>query len=255
MQSLPLYLLIVGLTGSLALPGPIPKPAVPDPSTCPTIRCTSSTRPVYHPETKKCSCEPVPPVCPNTILCAAGYHKAQSSPAKKCTCELNNPIPKTCPQFKCLEYTHVVYHPETGKCGCEYDCPDIICIAEARPIMDSTTKSCSCQYIPGLEPSVVIGRDAPTTAKLDVYSTPTSKNACSDIFCIAEQHPVFNATSGLCDCQWIAGLEPGEPSDPTLIIDPPPSCTDTICISEKHPVYNPTSKTCECQWIPGLEPT
>ncbi|PBP26969.1 hypothetical protein BUE80_DR002027 [Diplocarpon rosae] len=278
-----LYLLIVGSTGSLALPGTSATtkstgaiPAVPEPSTCPTIRCTSSTRPVYHPEKKSCSCDPVPLVCPNTILCAAGYQQVQRSNTKKCTCELINPIPKTCPQFKCLEFNHVVYHPETGKCGCEFDCPDIVCIAEARPIMDPTTHSCGCQYIPGLEPSVVVGRDTSTAATPATYSTPTPQNTCSEILCIAEKHPVFNATSGLCECEWIAGLEPGgpatlvvrdslttsqtstqptDPPTPIAIVDPPPSCTETICISEKRPVYNPTSKTCECQWIPGLEPT
>ncbi|EKD15861.1 uncharacterized protein L3040_003281 [Drepanopeziza brunnea f. sp. 'multigermtubi'] len=206
-------------------------PDAPDPSTCPTLECTSTTHPVYHPETKSCSCEPNALVCPNIIFCAAGSTKVQDPKTKVCACKITNPIPATCPLFKCVQGTHVVYHPETDKCSCDTDCPDLICIAEKQPVWDSATNSCSCQWIPGLEPSpdpmAVTARSAtamsttPTlpprpTARSPITSKPKPKPTikpgplpgCRDVFCISEQHPVFNATSGKCECEWIPGLEP-----------------------------------------------
>lgn len=172
------------------------EPNYPDPSTCPTIKCASWSHPVYHPETKACSCEPNPPECPNAIFCAAGCHKVQDPSTKKCGCEVTNPIPKTCPQFKCLEYHHVVYHPETDKCGCDVDCPDLMCIAEARPIYNYSTNSCNCQYIPGLEPSPIREREAQVSpSPTPAPSKPGTPIACSKIMCIPEKHPVYNAST------------------------------------------------------------
>ncbi|KAI9051070.1 hypothetical protein LZ554_005178 [Drepanopeziza brunnea f. sp. 'monogermtubi'] len=206
------------------------EPDAPDPSTCPTIKCTSTTHPVYHPETKRCSCEPNDLVCPNIILCAAGSTKVQDPKTKECACKITNPIPKTCPLFKCVQGTHVVYHPETDKCSCDTDCPDIICIAEKEPVWDSSTNSCSCQWIPGLEPSsdstAVTAREAtalsttpglaptPITYKpkptIRPVPLPMPLPGCRDVFCISEQHPVYNVTSGKCECEWIPGLEPSQ---------------------------------------------
>lgn len=240
------------------------EPAV-DPATCPTIKCTSTTHPVYHPDTKRCSCEPNEPVCPNAIFCAAGAHKVLKG--KKCICQLDNPVPATCPKFKCLEKTHVVYNPDTKKCGCVPDCPDLFCIAEKTPVYDSTSNTCACQWIPGLEPTPVV--------------TPTSP--CADILCIAEKTPVPNPETNTCSCEWIPGLEPSSSVKRAL---PTPSrknpCKDILCIAEKQPVANYTTNTCSCevsqlilplptnftpscaevtlhanlpQWIPGFGPT
>ncbi|KAG4438295.1 hypothetical protein IFR05_006230 [Cadophora sp. M221] len=243
------------------------EPDYPDPSTCPTIKCTSSTRPVYHPETKSCSCDPIPLECPNSIFCAAGCHKVQDPLTKKCTCQVTNPIPKTCPQFKCLENHHVVYHPDTDKCGCDSDCPDLMCIAEQRVTYNYTTNSCSCRYIPGLEPSPIQARGEETYPVISLSPVPTkgiTPPACSNIMCISEKHPVLDEKTGKCTCEWIPGFGPipikSKPtSSPTSSgsVEPTPikpSCPDTICISEQRPTYNPTTGKCTCEWIPGLKP-
>ncbi|KAH7330362.1 hypothetical protein BKA65DRAFT_539520 [Rhexocercosporidium sp. MPI-PUGE-AT-0058] len=224
------------------------EPDYPDPSTCPTIKCTSSTRPVYHPETESCSCEPIPLECPNSIFCAAGCHKIQDPSTKKCGCQVTNPIPKTCPQFKCLENHHVVYHPDTDKCGCDADCPDLMCIAEQRVTYNYTTNSCSCKYIPGLEPSPIKARDAETYPLTPPSPAPTkaiTPSTCSNIMCISEQHPVVDEKTGKCKCEWITGF------GPTPIKS---KCPDTFCISEQRPTYNTTTEKCTCEWIPGLKP-
>ncbi|KAG4419081.1 hypothetical protein IFR04_007773 [Cadophora malorum] len=239
----------------------------PDPSTCPLIKCTSSTRPVYHPETKSCSCDPIPLECPNSIFCAAGCHKIQDPLTKKCSCKVTNPIPKTCPQFKCLENHHVIYHPDTDKCGCDPDCPDLMCIAEQRVTYNYTTNSCFCKYIPGLEPSLIQDRAANADASSPL-PTPTKAilpPVCSKIMCISEKHPVYNKTTGNCKCEWIPGFGPPtpikpKPTSPTSSgsIEPTPikpGCPDTYCISEQRPTYNATTGRCTCEWIPGLKPS
>ncbi|PVH86108.1 hypothetical protein DL98DRAFT_369267, partial [Cadophora sp. DSE1049] len=239
----------------------------PDPSTCPLIKCTSSTRPVYHPETKSCSCEPIPLECPNSIFCAAGCHKIQDPLTKKCACQVTNPIPKTCPQFKCLENHHVVYHPDTDKCGCDPDCPDLMCIAEQRVTFNYTTNSCFCKYIPGLEPSPIQDRAAEANPATSPLPTPTKAilpPVCSKIMCISEQHPVYDEATGKCKCEWIPGfgpspIKPKPTSSPTspVSVEPTPikySCPDTYCISEQRPTYNATTEKCTCEWIPGLKP-
>lgn len=248
------------------------KEDIPDPSTCPTIKCTSKTHPVYHSESKTCSCEPSPPVCPTTIVCASGCHTVQNTSTKACTCEVTNPIPKTCPQFRCVADYHVVYNLKNDNCGCEPNCPDLFCISEQHPTMDYATNTCSCQWIEGLEPLPVIeARKAQSTTVAS--SRPTGfSSSCPGLFCISEQHPVFNTTTGKCECEWISGFGPVPmkhrptpilsltsivPSSPTAtpISLPTPLCEDIVCISEMEPVYNFTSKICECQWIPGLQPS
>lgn len=268
-------------TGYHAVYQPSPKlctcePDAPDPATCPTIKCTATTEPVYHPETKRCSCEPKEPVCPNVIFCAAGSHKRLDPKTKRCVCVVTNPIPTTCPLFKCVQGTHVVYHPATDKCACETDCPDLMCIAEQRPVFQPASSSCSCQWIPGLEPGVT-ARDL---ARSSVAPAPTRRasRGCRGIFCIAEQHAVFNASAGRCECEWIPGLSPSpspsplvaraslnlEPSHPPTATatappraipgPPPPLCDDTFCLAEMEPVFDPETGVCECRWLPGLEP-
>ncbi|KAL2067224.1 hypothetical protein VTL71DRAFT_1648 [Oculimacula yallundae] len=244
-----------------------PDEVYPDPSTCPLIKCTSTTRPVYHPEIDSCTCDPIPPVCPNTIFCAAGCYRVLDSATQKCVCQVTNPIPKTCPQFKCLQNHHVVYDPDTDNCSCVPDCPDLMCIAEQRVTYNYSTNSCSCKYIEGLEPSPVKARAAETYPITDPPPPPTrpaTPFACSKIMCISEQHPVIDKTTGKCKCEWIRGFEPisnrPKPTSSTTsaaYTKPTPiqtNCRDTFCISEQRPTYNATTKECTCEWIPGLEP-
>ncbi|CZT00068.1 uncharacterized protein RAG0_08217 [Rhynchosporium agropyri] len=244
-----------------------PDEVISDPSTCPLVKCTSTTRPVYHPETKSCSCDLIAPMCPNTIYCAAGSHKVLDPSTKKCACLVTNPIPKTCPQFKCRENHHVVYNPNSDKCGCTPDCPDLVCIAEQRVTYNFSTNSCSCKYIEGLEPSNVKSRALethPITSPPPTPTKPAVPSACSDIVCISEKHPVVDKKTGECKCEWIRGLEPvpvksevTSPATPLGNTKPPPvqkDCPDTVCISEKRPTYNTVSNECTCEWIPGLEP-
>ncbi|RAL61030.1 hypothetical protein DID88_010126 [Monilinia fructigena] len=116
--------------------------------------------------------------------------------------------------------------------------------------------SANVNGIPGLQP------DNPVPL-------PEPIDTCTDVFCIAEKQPVYNATSGNCECEWISGLEPKDtipfPEPLKAEVDakakPKPgnlklieSCRDIFCIAEKHPVYNATSGRCECEWIDGFGP-
>jgi hypothetical protein len=147
------------------------------------------------------------------------------------------------------------------------------------PKVNSTTGLCECEWIPGLEPGepTDVKRDSveERAAEPEAVAEPQRKPVkptCTGIFCIAEQHPVYNATSGRCECEWIPGLEPGNPSEskrdevearnpePEAVAEPQtrpiayPGCRGILCIAEKRPVYNATSGRCECEWIPGFGP-
>jgi hypothetical protein len=89
--------------------------------------------------------------------------------------------------------------------------------------------------------------------------------SCPDLMCIAEMHPMLNATSNTCACAYIPGLEPPSEVDPPTAVQrdvisssvlpiPELPCRNFFCISEQRPVFNASSHTCSCEWIPGLEP-
>ncbi len=54
------------------------------------------------------------------------------------------------------------------------------------------------------------GSTKPSTSPLEPVNAETP-NPCSDIICISEMHPVYNATSELCECEWINGFEGAKP--------------------------------------------
>lgn len=136
-------------------------------------------------------------------------HPVYNATSHKCECEwIINP----CATILCGPTRKPVYVPTTGLCDCQLintSCTGIFCIAEQHPVFNTTTGICECEWIPGLEPGQPITeRETPTLAPVPLPSIVIPRPTCKGIVCISEKHPVFNATSGHCECEWIDGFGP-----------------------------------------------
>jgi hypothetical protein len=124
-----------------------------------------------------------------------------------------------------------------------------------HPVYNSASKQCECEWIPGLEPS------APVAERAVPLPIPTLVHACpGNIKCISEQHPVWNATSQRCECEWIDGFGPVTAKvkrdaesqvtpTPTIGEYDPLGCYNLKIYCEggdHHMHYDPKSKECKC---------
>ncbi|KAH6666609.1 hypothetical protein B0J14DRAFT_603999 [Halenospora varia] len=266
-----LVFLPIGLSSALAHPAP--------PSSSPSIApCNIRCRSGYHlytpPSTGKCTCVPdsTKEICLTATTCVAGSQPVWDEKTSTCSCVPNKP--DLCAEIMCIAEQHPVYNAETKTCNCEWipglepgnpttvrevpavstDCGDTVCISEMHGVFNTTTNQCQCEWIPGLEPG-----NSVDTREAEVEAEPTTIGSCRGIFCISEQHPVWNATSNRCECKWIPGLEPGVPTvsirDEDLIVAKPKptpighikgGCQGIFCIATHTPWYNATSGKCEC---------
>lgn len=155
------------------------------------------------------------------LSCISGSHLFLN-PNDKCECVLDATTEKACIVSTCTAGFYPKWRKDTKTCAClEKETGEASCIAATEcplgsaPVWNGKSNTCSCK----------------------------KTNTCPDLFCISEQHPVYNATSGKCGCEWIDGFGPAVGK-----------CTDLYCIAEKSPVYDATAGKCHCEWINGFGP-
>jgi len=174
--------------------------------------------------------------CPD-IVCGAGYVIAPGT----CECESTTPSTASCPLIKCRGGYHPIYNATSGTCGCSLDCPTLMCTAHYNPYYNYSTKACTCELfddglgaIPTLSSTSTIKQLPPVTVEIintlpsnswvtktptatvlahtstvhPISTPPAAVGSCKGIYCISEKHPIWNATAGRCDCEWIDGFGP-----------------------------------------------
>ncbi|EPE32288.1 hypothetical protein GLAREA_07421 [Glarea lozoyensis ATCC 20868] len=274
-----LYLLAIGLSGTLALPNPPVYPTLAIPSTVPKptpskpclkMFCPLNGLAVWDKEFKKCTCRPLPnPVerlrseleqrqfdaqsCFKLIKCANGYVANWDEKTKNCGC-IPDPSVICLTATECVSGSHPVWNSKKKTCSCvpnyeepvEPVDPVTICLAAttcsfgSNPVWNSEKKTCTCE-----------------ANTIDPATCPTIK--CSSGF-----HPLYHPETKQCSC------EPNVPDPSTCsnircasgttpfwvaetntcickITNPiPPACPKIKCQEGNHVVYHPEAKTCTC---------
>ncbi|KAH8758087.1 hypothetical protein F5882DRAFT_444387 [Hyaloscypha sp. PMI_1271] len=129
------------------------------------------------------------------LSCTKGSYLFHN-PNDKCECVLHATTPKACSQSPCTSGYHPVWRKDTSTCAClengsgdEARCIAATeCLVGSAPVWDEDSHTCRCE----------------------------KSDPCEDILCIAEQHPVANAQTGKCNCEWIDGFGPSGVWHPTL---------------------------------------
>ncbi|CAG8958249.1 hypothetical protein HYFRA_00000603 [Hymenoscyphus fraxineus] len=250
----------------------------PLPESCPLIRCRGGFRAVYLQDEGRCTCQELPAAeveCQKTICASGTIGPLFNSTTSTCSCEIAEPIPESCPQMKCMEHSHVVFHPETGKCRCDEDCPTLMCVITRERSYNITTNTCSCARIPGIEGSPKPNGWANRGS--GIGRTPMVPKCDKELTCVGNKAPVFNAILGACQCEWRGGKKPDfdafldgltRTSDrkerrvgtlsvssavPTRTRIPsslPMECLTMLCPSEKYVFYNSETGRCACVPFP-----
>jgi hypothetical protein len=129
------------------------------------------------------------------LSCIKGSHLFHNS-NDRCECVLHATTSKACSQSMCTSGYHPVWRKDTSTCAClengssdETRCIAATeCLVGSAPVWDEDSQTCGCE----------------------------KSDPCEDILCIAEQHPVANAQTGKCNCEWIYGFGPSGVWHPTL---------------------------------------
>ncbi|KAK0128857.1 hypothetical protein ONS95_000805 [Cadophora gregata] len=196
-------------------------------------------------------------------MCIAEQRVTYNYTTNSCFCKYISGLEPTLIQDRAAEANPATSPlPKPTKAILPIACLNTMCISEQHVVFDKATGKCKCEWIPGFGPPAPIN-PKPTsspTSPGSIKPTPI-KPSCPDTYCISEQRPTYNITTGKCTCEWIPGLKPGVPA--TLLVAratpsryPSPSCSGSgiMCISEMHPVYNETAGRCECEWIDIFQP-
>jgi hypothetical protein len=236
-----IFLLAIGLSGTLALPNPLVNPtlsisntgrpnqfslsnllltgAVPKPTPyrpCPKMFCPLDSSAVRDKTTEKCTCR-----------------KRILDPFQRLKSELAERIvdAKTCLALtRCSSGYVANWDSRTKKCGCIPN-PSTICLTAttcssgSQPVWDNKKKICSCKADDAGE--------QPTDPSV-ICNTATT--------CSFGSHPVYDAKKKTCNCEANAGNDGGEePIDPSVIC-----LTATTCSVGSQPVYDSQKNTCNC---------
>ena len=211
----------------------------------------TGSHPFWNSSTKKCSCNDnnAENICKTATLCPPNTFPVWNASTETCNCvkstytkrqDEETVDPSTCPTIRCMEGYQPKYIKGQAHCICE-KIPGTSSYpgSSSDPTLTIHSEEPSCLLYIKCAKGYISTRD-PKTNQCSCKLDPT---LCTDWMCIAEQIPVYNATTGKCGCQWIPGLEPVNP------------CADVLCISEMTPTVDESTGTCKCVWIPGLEPT